>query len=486
MLTNMFSLSESMVYACVVPLCKTGSSSARRRARKTSVFKFPVDPDRRAAWIRAIRRNNFEPNQNSRVCSVHFRQEDFVSERLDRNSRRHTRRLKKKILEDDAIPSVFPGYPSHLQGKSPMRRSERATSTSRLESENLLLSTMIASFEESDVIDSLENLKTFFLSCDSCSGFVISGERSDEKLVFLKLSPSSPPKILKSVVVAQDLSFAAYEKSETISSQYFASSMSNSERVERFSDFQNLLAFVNNYSSQHTPLLEAIEILSSYVENCEFSEDHVKKVMFLCEQLHLLCYPPGPHHKFSTSLLTTAILWKAHSSSCYKAILSENVLTLPSLRTLRRIAHNFSHVESDTTRYLRLRAEKLNMYERTVILLFDEVYVYQNIEYDNGKFVGLSANDRLPATSLLCFMIKSLASKYSDIVGMIPVHRLNVKCLQANCLQVLQIVKDAGFQIVALCCDNHPVNRSFYRTLSDDINSPCDNPCDPSMKLHLL
>ena len=48
------------------------------------------------------------------------------------------------------------------------------------------------------------------------------------------------------LVVAQDLSFAAYEKSETISPHYFVSSMSNFERVTRFSDFQNLLAFVNN------------------------------------------------------------------------------------------------------------------------------------------------------------------------------------------------------------------------------------------------
>lgn len=134
-------------------------------------------------------------------------------------------------------------------------------------------------------------------------------------------------------------------------------------------------------------MLQALELLHSYVETCE-SPDQVKKLDFLCEQLHLICHPPGPHNKFSTSLLTTAIVWKAHSTSCYKAILSENVLTLPSLRTLRRVSQNFSHVESDMNQYLRLRAENLNVHERVVILLFDEIYVYQNIEYDNETFIG--------------------------------------------------------------------------------------------------
>lgn len=475
-----------MVYSCSVPFCKSGYSSLRRNQKKVSVFQFPADPDRRAAWTRAIHRSNFVPTKYSRVCSLHFKEEDFVSERCDKNPRRQSGRLKKKSLKGDAIPSVFPDYPSYLQHTSTVRRSERATSTSRLDNENLELMMTIDSFEEDDTIDSLQALKTKFLSTGTCSGFVLSGETFEDKLVFLKFSSDLPPKIVKSVVVSQDLSFVAYEESKIISPRFFECSMSCSTQILRFSDFQNLLVYVNNHHSEHAPLLEAIEILSSYVENCDVSSDRVKKIMFLCEQLLLLCNLPGPHHKFSTSLLTTAILWKAHSTSCYKAILAENVLTLPSLRTLRRIAHNFSHVENDTNKYLRLRVEKLNVYERCVTLLFDEVYVYQNIEYENGKFVGLSVNDQMPATSLLCFMIKSLASKYSDIVAMIPVHGLNVECLRTHCLKVLQTVTHVGFKVVALCSDNHPVNRSFYRSLSENINSPCDNPCDPSVKLHLL
>ncbi|MEL7309352.1 MAG: hypothetical protein AAGK05_16845, partial [Pseudomonadota bacterium] len=233
--------------------------------------------------------------------------------------------------------------------------------------------------------------------------------------------------------------------------------------------------------------MKAADLLSTYAETENLSEDIVKKISFLCEQIHLVHNPPGRHNKFTNELLTVAILWKAHSTSCYKAILNENVLTLPSLRTLRRIAQSFSVLENDTMKYLKLRSENLNVYEKTVILLFDEIYVHQTIENDNGKFVGLANNDKLPATTILCFMIKSLASKYADIIAAIPVHGLTVTCLRTNLLKVLHVVLLSGFNVVALCSDNHPVNRSLYKSLSDgETDFSCKNPYEQEKKLYLL
>ena len=36
------------------------------------MFRFPVDPSRRDAWIRAIRREHWKPNEYSMVCQLHF------------------------------------------------------------------------------------------------------------------------------------------------------------------------------------------------------------------------------------------------------------------------------------------------------------------------------------------------------------------------------------------------------------------------------
>ena len=301
-----------MVATCCVPFCKSGYSSVRRTKKKTGFFQFPSNAERKAAWIRAIHRKNFVPSTYSRVCSIHFKEEDFVTQRRDSNPRRHSGPLKKKTLKPDAVPSVFPDHPSYLQPKPSIQRSKRATSSSRLESDNLHLMIAMDSFEEEDTIDSLLSLKTKFLSCESDFGFVLSGEVSDERLVFFKFASDLPPKIVKSIVVSSDLSFSAYDESELIAPRFFENSMSYSKRILRFTDFQNLLACVNNYHSDFAPLHQAIQLLSSYVENSNLdaSSVYAKKILFICEQLQLLCYPPGPHHKFSTSLLTTAILWK--------------------------------------------------------------------------------------------------------------------------------------------------------------------------------
>lgn len=79
----------------------------------------------RFEWLRRIARKAngtsnepWRPSDRSKVCSLHFREEDF------------RRDLKKRRLLPNAVPSIFPGYPSEMQqarrlsspqkGKSPV------------------------------------------------------------------------------------------------------------------------------------------------------------------------------------------------------------------------------------------------------------------------------------------------------------------------------------------------------------------------------
>uniref|UniRef100_A0A671TNV6 THAP-type domain-containing protein n=1 Tax=Sparus aurata TaxID=8175 RepID=A0A671TNV6_SPAAU len=43
-----------------------------------SFHRFPVDPEVRAQWLIKIRRDNFSPTQNTRLCSRHFPAGDFA------------------------------------------------------------------------------------------------------------------------------------------------------------------------------------------------------------------------------------------------------------------------------------------------------------------------------------------------------------------------------------------------------------------------
>ena len=94
-----------MVHYCVAFGCEH-SDTEENRGKWISFHRFPKDPDRHKAWIVALRRDKFKPNDESRLCSVHFTQNDF-----DTNS------AQRKILKKGTIPSVFPKFPAHLQPK---------------------------------------------------------------------------------------------------------------------------------------------------------------------------------------------------------------------------------------------------------------------------------------------------------------------------------------------------------------------------------
>ena len=91
---------------------------------------------------------------------------------------------------------MFVDFPAYLQTNPTSRRSERATSSARLDNENLELSHSIEAFEESDVICSLDDLKNYFSASSHASNFVLVDDISNDCLVFVKFAHGLPPKII--------------------------------------------------------------------------------------------------------------------------------------------------------------------------------------------------------------------------------------------------------------------------------------------------
>ncbi|KAH7985769.1 hypothetical protein HPB49_026279 [Dermacentor silvarum] len=96
--------SQAMVYCCV-PLCK----SSGRTAKGITFHEFPVT-ELRNQWLERISRqaegpgkNPWIPSDRSKVCSLHFKEDDFREG------------LKIRKLKPAAVPSVFPQYPTYLQ-----------------------------------------------------------------------------------------------------------------------------------------------------------------------------------------------------------------------------------------------------------------------------------------------------------------------------------------------------------------------------------
>ena len=110
----------------------------------------------------------------------------------------------------------------------------------------------------------------------------------------------------------------------------------------------------------------------------------------------------------------------ATSAAAYNAVLTSSLLCLPSVSTLNKVTKRLDCTSGlDNTGYLKLRVSKLAEQERTVVLIIDEIYVAKRVKYSGGDVQGLTA-DGTVASTLLCFMIKSLSSKYKDLVAIFP------------------------------------------------------------------
>jgi len=102
-----------MPNSCVAYGC-TNRATPEVRQRGISFHRLPIHDPFRAKWIEAIRRQNWNPDplkDHYVVCSEHFEQSDF----RDVSSNR-------KCLKEEAIPTVFPAFPSYLQPQTKAQR----------------------------------------------------------------------------------------------------------------------------------------------------------------------------------------------------------------------------------------------------------------------------------------------------------------------------------------------------------------------------
>ncbi|XP_005094481.1 THAP domain-containing protein 1 [Aplysia californica] len=93
----------------VLNCCVFGCKNRKSRGSTLSFHTFPMkDLARKQQWIKNISREDvngkpWQPSLYDRVCSTHFKPADFKDGTL------------VKCLKDDAVPTIFPNYPSYKQ-----------------------------------------------------------------------------------------------------------------------------------------------------------------------------------------------------------------------------------------------------------------------------------------------------------------------------------------------------------------------------------
>ncbi|NP_001280300.1 uncharacterized protein LOC100163631 [Acyrthosiphon pisum] len=112
-------------------------------------FRFPISKNElMTKWLSAMRRKQFEATQWSRLCSVHFTEQDF-------QIRPGANRL---LLKNNAVPSIFPSLPSNL--KKPNKIPRKTPTLRNTCSKDVTVDQLENNIYQCDDMHSITNFKS--------------------------------------------------------------------------------------------------------------------------------------------------------------------------------------------------------------------------------------------------------------------------------------------------------------------------------------
>ena len=342
-------------------------------------------------------------------------------------------------------------------------RSGNALSKTRHDNESAILQKQCENFLQSD------NLKNFDDLLEKLSCTVLSPQfvlyKSEAGISLIYLSIEQPFSILFSINIDKDLHVQIYHEKKLIPPSCYHHILF-SEKVTLFSEVENLIAFAKNLDQNITTLMETIKakllyLIEKYIDLCQ--DDYKKKPLnFILEQLKLL-FITKKQRRYSVEMLVMSYIMHATSSKAYERLCQEQIIILPSVKTLRKITMNLDQRTGlDDSDYLNIRFSKLNFFDRNVLLMIDEIYLSKRVESSGGQVFGLTESCAVAATAL-CFMIKSLSSGYQDMVGIYPIKNLKAETQKACFDKVMLLVHEIGFNVIGICVDNASANRKFFK-----------------------
>ncbi len=396
------------------------------------------------------------------MCSLHFREVDYEKKSQDTKLSRKEKRdggLLRRILKKDAVPCLFPNLPSYMSANLPQPRASTSSADERLRRERERELEKEKDQRERDKVKSFAHLLENLPKVDIAKDLVV--RKKDNSITFLSLTDDIPIKIEYYLSIDDTLDYHLCANNVLISKKSVRSIASS--KIELFSSLAKLLSFLKDASSRKDPtnvLKDFSENLTEYAEKAE-NETVQKKVLFVAEQLSLAAVPKTAR-KYSSDLLAASLMWKTTSGALYRQLQEEDCLTLPTSKHLTRMSRSLTTdlgISESTISYLKTRFNTLSEREKLVVLMLDEIYCAERVEYAKGTFYG--GGKELTKT-MLSFMIKAVAGKYSDIVALFPVRNLDSSKILSNFHSVLTALTDIGFHVIALSVDNATPNRKFY------------------------
>ena len=305
--------------------------------------------------------------------------------------------------------------------------------------------------------------------------------KKENYFLFLSTKSEEKPEIKYAMKLSENLTYELHCDGLPLKHKQIDDIKDLHEKLSSFSLLVNVLvALEKMYEGKFWENIEEEELIEEVIKLLKNSRLYDnKRIAFLTEQLMLAVL--SPRQRRVSSLLAMSVMRFKISPTAYKHVYQEGILTLP---TERRIQQLTSAVDVDlklgdsTKAYLKARISKLHLKDLSVALLVDEVYSSKQVQYSHGRFYG-NENGEITET-LLCFMIKSVAGKYRDVVAMIPISNLTADKQYTAWYNTASALTEIGFDIGLTMMDGNNVNHTFFskicgnmrKALKTSIDSP--------------
>ncbi|KAF5286092.1 hypothetical protein FQA39_LY16438 [Lamprigera yunnana] len=113
--------------------------------------------------------------------------------------------------------------------------------------------------------------------------------------------------------------------------------------------------------------------------------------------------------------------------------------------------------ESGFLHYASAKFKLLNVKDKTVVLMVDEIHIKPYMDNKGGNIVGSAFNSYECATSAHVFMINSVLSTYKDVVHIISVTTLNADMVHNFIKRIILGLENIGFEVLAVT--DNSINR---------------------------
>ena len=350
-------------------------------------------------------------------------------------------------LRKGAVPCIFPNLPylskrsSSKPRLSPTKRCKKIKENHDLIQEEWIRKDQIPSFLD----------------------FCIEVEERNQRfqiLCFFELSDdeNSGPKIKFCIKVDNTLKVTAWNNGVKVLPKSLLWLNFSNERIFLWSQLENL---VSRMISDVCALIsdECLVAPANNIIDKISTEDNKDVRTLLKEQLQLSIRPPH-QRRFSLSIMISSFALFLKSASFYETV--PELIILPSCHWLRQISATVTaNCDLESNEYLQRKTSYLQDEEIYVNLMLDEIHVKPQLSFKNSSLTGCDDDNNL-ATSIHCFMISSLRSKYKEVVKLVPAKTMDAEKLLTCLKSVLRSLVQAGYKVVSVITDGNRINKRLF------------------------